>query len=114
MATEIKQLNDARSIVTLVGVKVSFLQHHGVTRTIQHIEALGLPCTIETIAEIYLRLTALTATSGNFNNTIRTARTPNSSRCCVLEHLDARDIFGVYLEECSKLLLVVEVIEVER
>ena len=114
MTTQIKQLNDARSIVTLFRIEVSFLQHHGVARTIEHIEPIRLPRTIETIAEIHLRLTALTATSGNFDNTIRTARTPNSSRSRILEHLDACDVFGVHLEECSKLLLVVEVVEVER
>ena len=41
--TVIGQLHNAGCIVTLLGVEVSLLQHHGVFITAEHIHTLGLP-----------------------------------------------------------------------
>ena len=72
VVAEIHELHDTCGNVALLGVEVSFLQHHGVAVTIQHLHTFGLPRARETIAEVDARLTAGTTTGSNFNNTVRT------------------------------------------
>ena len=114
MATEVKQLYDTSSIITLFGIEICFFQHHRIAWTIKHLETFGLPCTIETIAKVYFSLTAFTTTSRDFNDTVRTSCTPFCSRSSVFQNSDAGNVIRVHLQECRKLFLVVKIIEVQR
>ena len=111
---EIHQFDDARSGVTLTGVEVSFLQHHGVAGTVEHVQTLRLPSAREAVVKTDTGLTAATTARGDFDHTIRAACTPDGRCGSILQHLDAGDIVGRHLQERGKLFLVVQVGEIHR
>ena len=111
---EIHQFDDARSGVTLFRIEVSFLQHHGVAGTVEHVQTLRLPSAREAVVETDAGFTATTTARGDFDHTIRTACTPDGRCGSILQHLDAGDIVGRHLQEGGKLFLVVQVGEIHR
>ena len=106
---EIHQLNNAGSRITLFRIEVSLLQHHRIAGTIEHVQSLRLPRARKTVVETDTRLTTASAACGDFDHTIRTARTPDGSCGSILQDLDAGDIVGRHLQQSSELLLVVQV-----
>ena len=111
---EIHQLNNAGSRITLFRIEVGLLQHHRIAGTIEHVQSLRLPRARETVVETDTRLTTASAACGDFDHTIRTARTPDGSCGSILQDLDAGDIVGRHLQQSSELLLVAQVGEVDR
>ena len=93
---------------------ISFLQHHGVTITIQHFHAWRLPSTREAVAKVHFGFTTSTTTSSDLDYTIRTSCTPNSCSSCILQHFDRSDIFRSDLQQSCELLLVIHIIKVKR
>ena len=46
---EVHELHDSRCHVALLGVEVCLLEHHGVSVTVEHLHAFGLPCSAEAV-----------------------------------------------------------------
>ena len=56
--------------VSLVRIEVSFLQHHGITVTIEHLVTIGLPCAAELVVEDNVGGTTVTTAQLDFDYTV--------------------------------------------
>ena len=96
----------------MVRIVVGLLKHHGVTITIQHLVASGLPGTFELVGEVDAGGTTVATACLDFDDTIGTVSTPLGSTCCILQDRDALNVIRIHLKQCGELLLVVHVREV--
>ena len=101
-----------------MGIEVLLLQHHGVLVTVEQLHAFRLVGSRKTQAVGNLRLASGTALGLDFDDTIRTLRTPDGRCGSILQHGDALDVLGVDVQQLGKLLVVgrgeVEIVGVAR
>ena len=107
------ELHDVGCEVALARVEVGFFHHHGVTVTVEHLHASGLPAAGEEVVTRNTGLTLGTTAGGNFDNTVRTTGTPHGAGTGVLLNFNALDVLHVYAQQVGKLFGVVHVLEVD-
>ena len=105
-------LDNVRSYTALRRIEISFLQHHGVFVAIKHFHTFRLPGTGKTIRKVYTCLTSAATTGFDFNYTVSTAGTPNSSSRSILQNVDTLNILRVHRKQACELLAVVHILKV--
>ena len=104
--TKITDFRNIGSSIILLGIKISFLQQHSILISSQKINTIRLISSCQSTRISQTRFSTMSTFCCNFNYTVSTLWTPDSSCGSILQHWNFLNIFRVNIQQLCEFFII--------